>query len=292
MSFTYPFEIGNFKAISIADQRKKRSMEFLFQGHPVEEVQNFLKENNLPDEVQSDGNVLYINTGEHHVLVDSGIGFGDLIAGLNSKGISPDKIDYVIITHGDGDHILGLIDKDGKSTFPNARIVMWEKAWELWTTEDGLVQMVEDFEIVMRNWNSSEAEIDEMKIDRRKFGTEMLVKLQSQLTLVNIDEEFIPGFRLIDARGHRRDMVGVEISSDDNTLIHVSDSLRNEIQAKFPHYTCYIDTYPEMMHSINLNFFNLSVEKNAMLFCTHLGFPALAKITKTENEWHWENIPE
>ncbi len=56
----------------------------------------------------SSGNCIYIGTDNTHILVDAGISLKKLKTGLETIGISPDRIDAILITHEHSDHIRGL----------------------------------------------------------------------------------------------------------------------------------------------------------------------------------------
>ena len=56
----------------------------------------------------SSGNCLYIGNEKKHFLVDAGISRKKIVEGLKSKGISPEEIEGVFITHEHSDHISGL----------------------------------------------------------------------------------------------------------------------------------------------------------------------------------------
>src|SRR5512139_1039335 len=71
-------------------------------------------------------NVLLIQTGQHRVLIDPGLGtdlwpgFAGTLACLIEMKIAPDEIDVVILSHADFDHTGGAVD-NGKPTFSRAR---------------------------------------------------------------------------------------------------------------------------------------------------------------------------
>lgn len=91
----------------------------------------------LPDGTAEASITAFLLEKENHtILFDAGLGEsrnGQLIAKLDSLGISPDKVTDICITHFHGDHIGGLIDANGKSVFPNAHLYFSDLEYEAWT---------------------------------------------------------------------------------------------------------------------------------------------------------------
>jgi hypothetical protein len=79
---------------------------------------------------------LYVDTGKDRIVVDAGqgpAGNGSLYEELRANGIHPDSITKVLITHGHGDHISGLLRDAGTPAFPNAKIYISRTEWDFWT---------------------------------------------------------------------------------------------------------------------------------------------------------------
>lgn len=56
----------------------------------------------------STGNCTYVETADHKLLIDVGISKKAIESGLESIGISLDRIDTLLITHEHDDHIRSL----------------------------------------------------------------------------------------------------------------------------------------------------------------------------------------
>jgi glyoxylase-like metal-dependent hydrolase (beta-lactamase superfamily II) len=73
-------------------------------------------------------NAYVINTGERILLIDTGGAkwfaptLGWLLENLRAAGVDPLTLDAVLLTHIHPDHSNGLIDGEGRPTFPNAEL--------------------------------------------------------------------------------------------------------------------------------------------------------------------------
>jgi glyoxylase-like metal-dependent hydrolase (beta-lactamase superfamily II) len=82
-------------------------------------------------------NAYLVNTGEHLILVDTGMGScggpqtGHLIENLKAAGYRPEDVDAVLITHMHGDHVCGLL-KGGAPVFPKATVYAAEAEIAYW----------------------------------------------------------------------------------------------------------------------------------------------------------------
>ena len=127
---TYRFKIGAFHCLAVSDGAFVYPPAGVFANACQEECEEALGEHHLPlDDVKTPYICLYLDTGAHRVLVDTGAGklgptTGQLVKNLQSEGIDPGTIDTVIVSHAHPDHIGGNLDSNGNLTFPNARYVM------------------------------------------------------------------------------------------------------------------------------------------------------------------------
>ena len=64
-----------------------------------------------------------------------------MFAALEELEIDPGEIDFVVITHSDLDHIGAILDENGEVSFPNAKHVMLDDAWQYWQTEESRLEL-------------------------------------------------------------------------------------------------------------------------------------------------------
>jgi glyoxylase-like metal-dependent hydrolase (beta-lactamase superfamily II) len=132
-SGSFRFKIGEFECVAVSDGALNYPPESFFANVPLERVEEALRERNLPTaQIMTPYTCLFINTGEHRVLVDTGAGdlgahatevfpgldhstsvTGLLPENLRAAGIRPQEIDTVIITHAHPDHVGGTLDETG-----------------------------------------------------------------------------------------------------------------------------------------------------------------------------------
>jgi len=173
-----------------------------------------------PDErgrIQLDTNCLLVRTPDELVLIDTGNGPkltpkeqaiydldpGDtLLANLAEKGVRPEEITTVLLTHLHMDHVGGASRIEGEETvpeFPNARYV---------------VQRVE--------WEDAVANRSHMRISYRPENLAPLER-SGRLELLDGDTEVLPGIRTHVAGGHTRAHQSVFVRSQGETLFYPAD---------------------------------------------------------------------
>jgi len=93
-----------------------------------------------------------VRTPEHLVLIDTGVGNdkaresnpiwhrrqGTFLEDLAAAGVTPEQVDYVVITHMHVDHVgwnTRLVNGTWVPTFPNARYVFPGEEWQFWKHE-------------------------------------------------------------------------------------------------------------------------------------------------------------
>lgn len=159
-------------------------------------------------------NSLVIRTGDHTVLVETGIGnklpektaqiYGQpvqLLENLASAGVAPEDIDIVINTHLHFDHCGWNTVRTGgqvAATFPKAKYYVQEGEWRHAheNQRDGVSYFVENYDPLVES---------------------------GQMKLLQGDQEIVPGISVVVFPGHTRDMQAVVIQSGGKTACYISD---------------------------------------------------------------------
>jgi glyoxylase-like metal-dependent hydrolase (beta-lactamase superfamily II) len=162
-------------------------------------------------------NSVVVRTGQHTVLIETGIGnklperliriFGQpakLLDNLNAAGISPEDIDIVINSHLHFDHCgWNTMLNDGKivPTFPRAKYYAPEGEWQ-----HGRLQLERDaISYISENYDP-------------------LIKTgQMELLQGDGDQEIVPGISVRVFPGHTLHMQAVIIQSGSQTACYISD---------------------------------------------------------------------
>lgn len=280
----HTFKLGTLTCTTLNDFARERTPRDTFPRIDPAELQKEIELGGYDFELDRPmplhGNVLLVDSGDQKILIDAGLpteGGGQLVNALAEAGFSPNDIDMVIVTHGDGDHIGGL------GNFPQAKIVMPANSHRLWTEDTD--SMVEDFVMLFRDSVSAE-ELETMAAGRGEY-VQVLAEIKDRIVRVDFDEEFAPGIKLIPAPGHRRDHAAVEIRSGEKTLLHVADAWRHPVQLKRRDFYCLFDSFPDILADTMGSLLDHAAESNALVFGAHFNFPAVIKIKKDGNGYHW-----
>ncbi|HUT69808.1 MAG TPA: MBL fold metallo-hydrolase [Desulfatiglandales bacterium] len=283
---TFRFEIGKLECTAVSDGTFTYAPPIfpppailLFANAPTEPLEQALVEHNLQPEQWVEWTSPYIclvvNTGDHLVLVDTGAGglaptTGRLLQNLKAGGIAPVDIDTVILTHGHPDHIGGNTDAEGKAAFPNARYVVWKEEWDFWTS------------------GQAEQRLDEhVKEVLLKSARENLPPIQGQVDLINRDTEIVPGIRAVAAPGHTPGHMALEISSEGEQLLCVSDTALHPIHLEQPEWYAVVDLIPEQVVTTRRRLLTMAAARKALVLAFHFPFPGLGRVVQKGDGWKW-----
>ena len=278
---TYRFNIGTFECIVISDGNFAFPAQPFFANALIEHLEQVLREHNLqPDQLLTPVLVLFIDTGQHRVLVDTGAkGFapttGRLMQNLQGCGIVPEDIDTVILTHAHPDHIGGCTDDDGAPAFPNARYVMSKTEWEFWMPEPDL-----------SNWVAEEY----LKQLARDFAHNNLPPIEGQLELVEHQAEVVPGIDVIAAPGHTPGHIALEISSGSEQLLCSVDTAIHPLHLEYSDWYPILDFSPKQAVTTKHQLLNRAAAEKLLVFACHFPFPGLGHVTKKDQGWEWQPI--
>lgn len=230
-------------------------------------------------------NPTLVRTGDHIVLIDTGLGskydpkvldiYGiELPRGLMAEfarlEVDPAKVDYVINTHLHFDHIGGntFKDIDGvvKPNFPNARYVMQKAEYE-----DAL--------------NPSAR-------TKASYNPDDIVPLQGtgQIHLLDSDAEVVPGIRVRVTGGHTRSHSIVEIESEGQKAVFLADLIPTSSHIKVPYIMGY-DLFPGDTADYKEEFLKEAAEGNYLLIFEHSPRSKVGRVYFEEDVLHFASEP-
>ncbi len=212
----YSYKVGDIEVISIYDGVWQNDN---FGGFAVDVTEDkvkgaLTKAGLTTDYIPIEFAFTVIKTGGKTILLDAGTG-GQLAptaglaakGGLEAAGITPDKVDSILVSHMHPDHIFGLMEKDTNAqVFPNAEIMVGETEYNFWTDPAKTAQLPEGrqglanrIQATFPNWDN--------------------------VSQFSSDTEIAPGIRAIDSFGHSPGHVSFHISSGDEQLLLIGDAI-------------------------------------------------------------------
>ena len=232
---------------------------------------------------------LFIDTGEHRVLIDVGAGdlgahaarmfpgldhstsvTGLLLENLRAAGMEPSEIDTVIITHAHPDHVGGMLNEEGRLVFADARYFISQEEWDFWNSDDAM------------------AKAPTFMVDTARRN---LNPLEDRLTFVDDTSEIVPGVRAVATFGHTPGHMALSIVSGGVRLLHVSDAVLYPLHLEYPEWTPVFDMLPEQASASKRRIFDLAAEVNALVFAHHFPpFPNLGHVRNDDQRWHWQPL--
>jgi glyoxylase-like metal-dependent hydrolase (beta-lactamase superfamily II) len=273
---SYQFKVGDFECICLSDGSHDYPPQNFFANVPKEQIEELLRQRNLPtDHITTPYTYLYVNTGEHRVLVDMGAGnllptTGRLVKNMKAAGIEPGEIDTVIITHAHPDHIGGTLDDEGNPVFPSARYFIWKDEWDFWFSESAFAKAPELF----------------VKIARKN-----LEPIKDRMSFLDHESEILPGICVIAAPGHTPGHMVVSFSSGDEQLLYIGDTVLYPLHLEHPDWTPIYDILPEKAAASKRRIFDHAAAEKAWVIGQHFPpFPSLGHVIKKEKGWQWQPI--
>lgn len=267
----YRYKVGDFELTAINDGVGVRPLDDGFvRNAPLGDVQAALQQVFLPtDKLAIPYTQLLVNTGRRLVLIDTGTGghqsatSGMLVENLEAAGIDAQAVDAVVISHFHGDHILGLQNKEGKPTFPNAEVMVPSGEWAFWMDEGEMSRAPEGRQAAF------------------KAARKIFEPIARDVKHFEADTEIIPGITALPAYGHTPGHVIFRIASGGDHIYALSDT--TNLPALFvrnPGWHATFDMDAKMAEETRRRVLDMVASERARVQGYHFPFPATGHIAK------------
>lgn len=207
---------------------------------------------------------LLVRDGSRLVLIDAGGGAsmgaiaGKLPTSMRAAGIEPDQVTDVLISHGHGDHIAGLVDATGALTFPNAVIRMSAPEWAAVRAQAQMAALVAAITPKVETFEPGAA--------------------------------ISPSITAVPIVGHTPGHSGYEVRSAGQRLLYIADSAHHSvISVQRPDWTVAFDGNPAAMASRQA-LLARAADENLRLYAVHFPFPGVGRVQLREGTFVW--VPE
>ena len=221
-----------------------------------------LKKDKLKPEYPASVNCFVMRYNFKTYLIDAG-NFdpkGSLVTKLASISIRPTAVDYILLTHLHPDHVGGLVDKDGKAVFPNAKVYMSYEEW--------------------KHWNP---------IIAKQKPTELLRQFRDayngRIQTLNFGEPIVSGLYAVKAVGHTPGHCFYR----QGKLRFVGDVVHAvDLQIEHPEYCASFDADQKQAYQTRVSFLETMSKEGNIVFGAHIPFPGVGYIIKEEKGYKFD----
>jgi glyoxylase-like metal-dependent hydrolase (beta-lactamase superfamily II) len=282
-SGVYHFKLGQYNLISISDGTLTAPAAVFASNATPEQLKEVLRQSFQGETITPDCNVLLVDTGSKKILIDTGSGTfngataGKLLANLQQAQIKATDITDVVLTHAHADHVGGLNSPAGLN-FPKARYYVNKTEWDFWTAKS----------VDLPKFKGP----SELKEQAIALAQTQLKLIRDRVTLIEPNQEFLPGITAIPAYGHTPGHVAIRIVSENNVLVHVADTVHiNFINLWNPSWTPIFDADQEMAAKTRQELLAKVASDRTLMFAYHFPYPGLGNIRdRSGGGFDWQPV--
>ena len=238
---------GGIDVISLLDVQGEGDIDLLI-GATEEQKSQYLPDGKLHSQILA----FYVKLGDNGILFDAGLKDGRISAELAKNGINATEVKTILITHLHPDHFGGLVDPEGRKSFPNADVYVGKIELDYWVNE-------------LKNENVIYA-LNLYNVNVFDFG-----------------DEVISGVKAIDTTGHTPGHTSFLVENDGEKLLILGDIMHfMNIQLPVPDIAVKYDVDPVKAIQSRKFILDYAAYKNIPVAGMHLTPPGLINVRKIE----------
>jgi len=271
------FTIGKLQAIALRDGRLLFANDGKTLGvgqSPQDVAATLLAAAKPTNRIELSLQPLLVKAPERVLLFDTGAGVnmgasaGKLSASMATAGIDPASVTDIFISHVHGDHVGGLLTKDGKPAFPKAAIHMSTPEWSF-----------------LRGMNKEEA----AGIGIQQYSA-LMAAISPKVAAFAPDAEIIPGLvKAVEIKGHTPGHSGYLISSGSRSLLYIGDAMHHSIvSVQKPDWRIAFDADAPTAQASRKALLARTASSGQRIYAVHFPFPGLGKFVRKGDQFTWK----
>ena len=275
----YSLRFGDAEIISVSDGHIHFAPSDFFPSVDSSEWDAYADQLTPDGLIRMNVGSFVIRVGDDVALVDTGLGEGDhpfdnsewglLAADMESKGIVPDEITMVVITHLHRDHVgWNMVEKDGARApfFTNARYYIPQADWDVFTR---------------RTRMSMFAYIAEQVTPLMELGV---------LELVEGEQPIGDHLTALPTPGHTPGHTSVLVSSAGESAVILGDAAHVPVQAHHTDWSPRADTNPELSRQNRADLFDRMEKDHSLVISGHFPVPGFGRLVRVKGRRYWHAL--
>ncbi|MFQ3786277.1 MBL fold metallo-hydrolase [Halomonas sp. A29] len=243
-----------------------------------------------------------VQTPTHTVLIDTATGndkqrptaplFHQLeepfLERLQAVDVSPDAVDFVLLTHLHADHVGWNTRLQGGlwvPTFPNARYIFSEREYAynlaLSREREGVASIQRQTGMGTPRHEPLDGVFEDSVMPIVAAGLDQRIV---------IDNTVIEGFCFHSTPGHSIDHASISLTSRGETALFWGDIMHHPLQFRRPEINSVYCEFPQAAQRSRHRAMRLAAELDALVFTTHFGDSSVGRVRRQAHGFDWQFI--
>ena len=233
---------SSINVVSLLDVQGQSDTTLLINA-PDDQITNLFPDGKMNSQILA----FWING----VLYDAGLSDGHIISELAKNGVNASDVKTILLTHLHPDHVGGLLDPQGKMSYPNAEVYVSKPEYDYWVNElkaENVINALKGYQV-----------------SQFMFG-----------------DEVIAGVKAIDTTGHTPGHTSYLIEADGEKLIVAGDIMHfQRIQLPAPEVAVRYDVDPVKAVQSRKFLLDYAAWKNIPVAGMHIEVPGVIQVKKS-----------